>query len=65
MYDSSFGFISFFRLDNNEKRKSDLSLVKDLIDDCDLLSYSLFNNLQDLTEGIFVVKASKVTILMN
>ena len=56
MYGSSFGFIPFFRLDNNGKRKSDLSLVKDLIDDYDLMSCSLSNNLQDLTEGIYVVK---------
>ncbi|MGN0905684.1 MAG: phage portal protein [Bullifex sp.] len=56
MYGSSFGFIPFFRLDNNDKRKSDLSLVKELIDDYDLMSCSLSNNLQDLTEGIYVVK---------
>lgn len=56
MYGSSFGFIPFFRMDNNRKRKSDLTLVKDLIDDYDLMSCSLSNNLQDLTEGIYVVK---------
>lgn len=56
MYGSSFGFIPFFRLDNNGSRKSDLSLVKELIDDYDLMSCSLSNNLQDLTEGIYVVK---------
>lgn len=56
MYGSSFGFIPFFRLDNNKLRKSDLSLVKGLIDDYDLMSCSLSNNLQDLTEGIYVVK---------
>lgn len=56
LYGSGFGFIPFFRMDNNKKRKSDLTLVKDLIDDYDLMSCSLSNNLQDLTEGIFVVK---------
>lgn len=56
LYGSSFGFIPFFRLDNNNLRKSDLSLVKDIIDDYDLMSCSLSNNLQDLTEGIYVVK---------
>jgi len=56
MYGSSFGFIPFFRLDNNSKKRSDLNLVKDLIDDYDLMSCSLSNNLQDLTDGIFVVK---------
>lgn len=56
LYGSSFGFIPFFRLDNNNLRKSDLLLVKDIIDDYDLMSCSLSNNLQDLTEGIYVVK---------
>ena len=55
-YGTGFGFIPFFRLDNNKKKKSDLSLVKDLIDDYDLMSCSLSNNLQDLTEGLYVVK---------
>lgn len=56
LYGSGFGFIPFFRLDNNNLRKSDLSLVKEIIDDYDLMSCSLSNNLQDLTEGIYVVK---------
>lgn len=56
MYGSSFGFIPFFKMDNNNKRKSDLSLVKELIDDYDLMSCSLSNNLQDLSEGLYVVK---------
>ena len=56
MYGSSFGFIPFFKMDNNSKRKSDLSLVKELIDDYDLMSCSLSNNLQDLSEGLYVVK---------
>ena len=56
MYGSSFGFIPFFRLDNNGIRTSNLSPVKALIDDYDLMSCSLSNNLQDLTEGIYVVK---------
>lgn len=56
MYGSSFGFIPFFRLDNNSGRTSNLTPVKALIDDYDLMSCSLSNNLQDLTEGIYVVK---------
>ena len=56
MYGSSFGFIPFFRLDNNGSRTSNLSPVKALIDDYDLMSCSLSNNLQDLTEGIYVIK---------
>lgn len=56
MFGSGFGFIPFFRMDNNKKRVSDLNLVKALIDDYDLMNCSLSNNLQDLTEGIFAVK---------
>ncbi len=56
VYSKEFGFIPFFRLDNNNKRFSDLKPIKGLIDDYDLMSCSLSNNLQDLTEGIFVVK---------
>ena len=56
MYGSSFGFIPFFRLDNNCGRTSNLIPVKALIDDYDLMSCSLSNNLQDLTDGIYVVK---------
>ena len=55
-YGESFGFIPFFRLDNNRKQISDLKPVKALIDDYDLMACGLSNNLQDLTEGYFVVK---------
>lgn len=55
-YYENFGFIPFFRLDNCKKQFSGLRPVKALIDDYDLMSCSLSNNLQDLTEGIFVVK---------
>ena len=51
-----FGFLPFFRLDNNDKRMSDLRLTKGLIDDYDLMSCSLSNNLEDFTEGLWVVK---------
>ena len=56
LYSESFGLIPFFRLDNNVKKRSDLYPIKALIDDYDLMSCSLSNNLQDLTEGIYVVK---------
>ena len=55
-YYENFGFIPFFRLDNCKKQFSGLKPIKALIDDYDLMSCSLSNNLQDLTEGIFVVK---------
>lgn len=51
-----FGFIPFFRLDNNEDKYSDLRPIKALIDDYDLMSCGLSNNLQDVAEGIYVVK---------
>ncbi len=51
-----FGFIPFFRLDNNEDGYSDLKPIKGLINDYDLMSCGLSNNLQDVAEGIYVVK---------
>ena len=54
-YDT-FGFIPFFRLDNNKKQHSSLRTVKDLIDDYDLMASSLSNNLVDFDTPIHVVK---------
>lgn len=51
-----YGFIPFFRLDNNRKQVSGLKPIKDLIDDYDLMACGLSNNLQDVAEGIYVVK---------
>ena len=51
-----YGFIPFFRLDNNKKQVSGLKAVKDLIDDYDLMACGLSNNLQDISEGIYVIK---------
>ena len=47
-----YGFIPFFRLDNNKKQVSGLKAVKDIIDDYDLMACGLSNNLQDISEGI-------------
>ena len=55
-YYENFGFIPFFRLDNCKKQVSGLKPIKAIIDDYDLMSCSLSNNLQDLTEGIIAVK---------
>jgi SPP1 family phage portal protein len=55
-YYDGFGFIPFFRLDNNKKQVSDLKLVKPLIDDYDLMASSLSNNLKDFDTPIHVVK---------
>jgi SPP1 family phage portal protein len=55
-YYENFGFIPFFRLDNNKKKFSSLKTVKELIDDYDLMASSLSNNLIDFDTPIHVVK---------
>lgn len=55
-YYDTFGDIPFIRLDNNRKQFSDLKTIKDLIDDYDLMSCGLSNNIQDFAEGFYVVK---------
>lgn len=56
LYGKGFGFMPFFRLDNNKKQISGLKPIKALIDDYDLMSCGLSNNLQDVQEAIYVVK---------
>ena len=48
--------IPFYRLSNNTKELTDLDPIKPLIDDYDLMACYLSNNLQDMTEAIYVVK---------
>lgn len=55
-YYEGLGFIPFFRLDNCKKQFSGLKAVKQLIDDYDLMSCGLSNNLQDASEYLVVVK---------
>jgi len=55
-YFEGFGFIPFFRLDNNKKQVSGLMTVKELIDDYDLMASSLSNNLIDFDTPLHVVK---------
>lgn len=55
-YYEGFGFIPFFRIDNNRKQFSGLKPIKDLIDDYDLMSCGLSNNIQDTNEALYVVK---------
>lgn len=55
-YYEGFGFIPFFRLDNNRKQFSGLKPIKPLIDDYDLMSCGLSNNIQDSNEVLYVVK---------
>lgn len=55
-YYEEFGFIPFFRLDNNRKQFSGLKPIKDLIDDYDMMSCGLSNNLADFDHPLHVVK---------
>lgn len=55
-FGDSLGYIPFFRLDNNRKQTSHLKPIKDLIDDYDLMSCGLSNNIQDVSEAVWVVK---------
>ena len=55
-YFEGYGFIPFFRLDNCRKQFSDLKPIKELIDDYDLMSCGLSNNIQDTAEALYVVK---------
>lgn len=56
LYYDDYGFIPFFRLDNTKNRDSDLRPVKDIIDDYDLMTCGLSNNIQDASEYVVVVK---------
>lgn len=55
-YYDVFGYIPFFRLDNNKKKFSNLKVTKELIDDYDLMASSLSNNLIDFDTPIHVVR---------
>ena len=55
-YFDGYGFIPFFRFDNNKKQFSGLKPIKALIDDYDLMSCGLSNNIQDTNEALYVVK---------
>lgn len=56
MYYEGFGYIPFFRLDNNKKQISWLKAVKYLIDDYDIHASALSNNLADFDTPLYVVK---------
>ena len=55
-FGEDFGFIPFLRLDNNRKQLSDLTPIKALIDDYDLMACGLSNNIEDASEYVLVVK---------
>ena len=56
IYYEDYGLIPFFRLDNCRKQFSGLKPIKALIDDYDLMSCGLSNNIQDANEVLYVVK---------
>lgn len=56
IYGEGFGFIPFWRLDNNKKQTSCLKPIKALIDDYDLMASSLSNNLVDFDTPIHIIK---------
>ncbi len=56
VFKDPYGFIPFFRLDNNKKQRSGLYAVKDQIDSYDLMNCGLANNIQDTNEALYVVK---------
>lgn len=53
------GRIPFLKLSYNRKECSRLKQIKPIIDDYDLMNCGLSNNLQDITEGIYVVRGFK------
>lgn len=55
-YYDTFGFIPFFRYDNNRRQISDLKPIKAYIDDYDLIKYGLSDNIQNLSDGYICVK---------
>ena len=56
LFYDNFGFIPFFRIDNNKKQQSGLVPIKDIIDDYDLMNAGLTNNIQDTNEALYVVR---------
>ncbi len=50
------GYIPFIRLDANRKQIGHLAPIKDLIDDYDLMACGLSNNLQDVSEALYVIR---------
>lgn len=56
IYYDGFGYIPFFRLDNCRKQWSGLKAIKGLIDDYDIMSCGLSNNLADFDHPLHVIK---------
>lgn len=58
-FGDSLGYIPFFRIDSNRKQTSHLAPIKAIIDDYDLMACGLSNNLQDISDSLYVVKGFK------
>lgn len=59
--DYSFGCVPFIQFKNNEEQTTDLSLVKDLIDQYDKVVSGLANDLEDIQDTIYVLKGYQGT----
>lgn len=57
----SFGMLPFVQFKNNEDMTTDLSLVKDLIDNYDKVTSGLANDLDDIQQAIYVLKGYQGT----
>ena len=55
--------LPFLRLDHDRSRQSGIWSIKKIIDDYDIMNCGLSNNLQDVAEGIYVVKGFKANSL--
>lgn len=56
IYGKGFAKLPFLKLENNNNKKTDLEPIKDLIDDYDIMSCALSNNLVDFDHPIVAVK---------
>lgn len=54
-YYETLGYIPFFKLKNNRRETSDLLPIKELVDDYDLMSCGLSNNITDFDHPIYAV----------
>lgn len=54
-HNGGYGFIPFRRFDYNKNQTSGLKPIKSLIDDYDLMSCGLANNIEDTNEALYVV----------
>lgn len=56
LFRDDYGEIPFYRLDNTKQQCSGLTLIKEQIDDYDVMNAGLSNNIEDTQEAIYVVR---------